>query len=210
MSIHGYSPPNRHTYIWVRRYLTGPEVAAHRRPDLSSLATVASFFCSHTKHDSIAPDRRPGRSMLSQREVIEVKKPVFPLLLYADPGKPYRQRLGQHLKRIDAGTSNVTGSSPYMAARAGGLSRLDAMARAAVAAGDGQWGSVMGQQQLQPVHSRLVHIALAGLTTRHLGKREIGPAACRPVVRGIAHFVTPCKTKFIFESNKDPLPHLHK
>jgi hypothetical protein len=92
--------------------------------------------------------------MLSQREVIEVKKPVFPLLLYADPGKPYRQRLGQHLKRIDAGTSNVNGSSPYMAARAGGLSRLDAMARAAVAAGDGQWGSVMGPQQLQPVHSR--------------------------------------------------------
>lgn len=55
--------------------------------------------------------------MLSQPEVIEVKKPVFPLLLYPDPGKPYRQRLGQYLKRIDAGTSNVNGSSPCMAAR---------------------------------------------------------------------------------------------
>ena len=108
--------------------------------------------------------------MLSQREVIEVKKPVFPLLLYAYPGEPYRQRLGQYLKRINAGTSNVNGSPHAMGAGTAGFSRLDAMARAAVATGDRQRGSVMGAQQLQPVHSRLVHIALAGLTTRHLGK----------------------------------------
>ena len=57
--------------------------------------------------------------MLSQREVIEVKKPVFPLLLYAYPGEPYRQRLGQYLKRIDAGTSNVS-SSP-LCVGAGGV-----------------------------------------------------------------------------------------
>ena len=128
--------------------------------------------------------------MLSQPEVIEVKKPVFPLLLYAYPGKPYRQRLSQYLKRIDAGTSNVNGSSLCMGAQAGSLSDLDAMARAAVATGDRQRGSVMGAQQLQPVHSRLVHIALAGLTTRHLGEREVGPAACRPVVGGIAQLTS--------------------
>ena len=80
--------------------------------------------------------------MLSQPEVIEVKKPVFPTLLYPDPGKPYRQRLGQYLKRIDAGTSNVNGSSPCMAARCF-LSRLDTMARAAEAAGDRQRRSVV-------------------------------------------------------------------
>ena len=31
---------------------------------------------------------RPGRRMLSQREVIQVEEPVFPLLLYPDPGEP--------------------------------------------------------------------------------------------------------------------------
>ena len=110
---------------------------------------------------------------------------MFPLLLYPDPGKPYRQRLGQYLKRIDAGTSNINGSSPYMAAWCF-LSRFDAVARAAEAAGDRQRRSVMRPQRLQPVHSRLVHIALAGLTTCHLGEREVGPAVCRPVVGGIA------------------------
>ena len=62
--------------------------------------------------------------MLSQPEVIEVEEPVFPLLLYPNPGEPYRQRLGQYLKRIDAGTSNVSSSPLCMGARAGGLSRL--------------------------------------------------------------------------------------
>ena len=84
------------------------------------------------------------------------------------------------------------------------------MSRATVAAGDGHRASVMGPQQLQPVHHGFVHRALAGLTTRHLGKREVGPAVCRPGVGGIAHFVTPCNNKFIFESTKDPLPRLHK
>jgi hypothetical protein len=75
--------------------------------------------------------------MLSQPEVIEVEESVFPLLLYAYPSEPYRQRLGQYLKRINAGTRNINGSSPYMAARCF-LSRLDAMARAAVATGNRQ------------------------------------------------------------------------
>ena len=83
---------------------------------------------------------------------------MFPLLLYPDPGEAYRQRLGQYFKRIDASTSNINGSSPYMAARASYLSRLDAMARTAVAAGDGQRKTVMGPQQLQPVHKPLVYI----------------------------------------------------
>ncbi|SVE18072.1 uncharacterized protein METZ01_LOCUS470926, partial [marine metagenome] len=68
----------------------------------------------------------------------------------------YRQRLGQYFKRIDASTSNINGSSPYMAARASCLSRLDAMARTAVAASDGQRKTVMGPQQLQLVHKPLV------------------------------------------------------
>ena len=50
--------------------------------------------------------------MLSQPEVIEVEESVFPLLLYPDPSEPCRQRLGQYLKRIYAGTSNINGSSP--------------------------------------------------------------------------------------------------
>ena len=115
--------------------------------------------------------------MLSQPEVIQVEESVFPLLLYPDPGEAYRQRLGQYFKRIDASTSNVNGSSPYMAARASCLSRLDAMARTAVAAGDRQRRSVMGPQQLQPIHRSLVHPALASLTARHLSKREVGAAA---------------------------------
>ena len=81
--------------------------------------------------------------MLAIAQIVQVQESMFPLLLYAYPGKPYRQRLGQYLKRIDAGTSNVNGSFPYMAARAGGLSRLDAMARTAVAAGDRQRRSVV-------------------------------------------------------------------
>ena len=48
--------------------------------------------------------------MLSQLEVIQVEEPVFALLLYPDPGEPYHQRLGQYLKRIDAGTSNISSS----------------------------------------------------------------------------------------------------
>ena len=66
------------------------------------------------------------------------------------------------------------------------LGGLDAMARAAVAAGNRQRGSVMGPQQLQPVHRGLVHRALAGLTTCHLGEREVGPAVCWPGIGGIA------------------------
>ena len=54
---------------------------------------------------------------------------------FSDPGEVYRQRLDQYLKRNYAGTSYINGSSPYMAARAGGLVRLDAMAPAAVDAG---------------------------------------------------------------------------
>ena len=81
--------------------------------------------------------------MLAIAQIVQVQESMFPLLLYPDPGKPYRQRLGQYLKRIDAGTSNVNGSSPCMGAGTAGFSRLDAMARAAVAAGDGQWRSVV-------------------------------------------------------------------
>ena len=126
--------------------------------------------------------------MLSQGEVVQMKEPVFPLLLYPDPGEPYHQRLGQYLKRIDAGTRNVS-SSPLCMGAWCFLSRLDAMAGAAVTTGDRQRRSVMGPQQLQPVHRRLVHPALAGLTTGHLGEREVGPAVCRPGVGGIARRV---------------------
>ena len=80
--------------------------------------------------------------MLAIAQIVQVQESMFPLLLYAYPGKPYRQRLGQYLKRIDAGTSNVNGSSPCMAAWCF-LSHFDTMARAAVAAGDGQRRSVV-------------------------------------------------------------------
>ena len=117
--------------------------------------------------------------MLSQPEVIEVEESVLALLLYANPGKPYRQRLGQYFKRIDASTSNINGSSPYMAARASCLSRLDAMARTAVAAGDGQRQTVMGPQQLQPVHKPLVYmdppVSLHAISANEkLGQRSAG------------------------------------
>ena len=83
--------------------------------------------------------------MLSQLEIVQVEEPVFALLLYANASEPYHQRLGQYLERIDAGTSNVNGSPLCMGAGCC-LGRLDAMARAAVATGDRQRGSVMGPQ----------------------------------------------------------------
>lgn len=44
----------------------------------------------------------------------------------------------------------------------------------------------MRPQQLQPIHRGLDHLALAGLTTGHLGEREIGPAFLWPGIGGIA------------------------
>ena len=159
--------------------------------------------------------------MLSQPEVIEVEESVFPLLLYPDPGKPYRQRLGQYLKRIDAGTSNVNGSSPYMAARAGGLGRLDAMARAAVATGDRHRSPQLIAKVLQGIHKTFIYRALAGLTTGHLGEGEVGPAVCWPVACSIAHAALPqvvavffmsctLATTNYFFSTKNHRSYLHK
>ena len=38
--------------------------------------------------------------MLSRAEIVQVEKSVFAFLLYANASKPYRQRLGQYLKRL--------------------------------------------------------------------------------------------------------------
>ena len=74
--------------------------------------------------------------MLAIAQIVQVQESMFPLLLYAYPGKPYRQRLGQYLKRIDASAGNINGPPRCMAARAGGLGRLDAMERATVTTGN--------------------------------------------------------------------------
>ena len=52
--------------------------------------------------------------MIAGSQIVQVEESVFPLLLYAEPGETYLQRLGQYLKRIYAGTGNINSPSLCM------------------------------------------------------------------------------------------------
>ena len=107
--------------------------------------------------------------MLSQREVIQVEESVNPLLLYPNPGEPYRQRLAQYLQCLYPSTRNINSSAHCMGAWCF-LSGLDAMARAAVATGNRQWSPQLIAKNLQVVHKTFIHRALTSLTTAHFFK----------------------------------------